>query len=134
MEGNLPENVLEAMLEAMPLEFSIVDKNDKVLAWNKHDSRLFKRPRSVVGNDVRNCHPKQSLDKVEVILEEMKAGKRDSASFWIDMKTGESEKAQKILIQYFALRDPDGNYLGCMEASQNIQMHRELEGQKRLLD
>ncbi len=36
MIGKLPENVLEAVLETVPLEFSVIDENEKVLAWNKH--------------------------------------------------------------------------------------------------
>ena len=64
MIGKLPDNVLEAVLETLPMEFSVLDADDKVLAWNKHDSRIFKRPEGVVGRDVKNCHPKRSLDKV----------------------------------------------------------------------
>jgi len=79
MIGKLNEKVLEALLETIPVDFSIVDENNKVLAWNKHDSRIFKRPVSVIGRDVRNCHPKKSLAMVERILEEMKSGKRNKA-------------------------------------------------------
>ncbi|MDD4308146.1 MAG: PAS domain-containing protein, partial [Thermoplasmata archaeon] len=120
MIGKLPEDVLNALLETLPFEFSVVDANDKVLAWNRHESRIFKRPESVVGKDVHNCHPKKSLDKVEKILAEMKAGKRESASFWIDLPIGPGKQLQKVLIEYYALRDSNGKYLGCLEASQNI--------------
>ena len=85
MIGQMDSNVLEVLLETLPVEFSIVDHNDKVLAWNKHETRIFKRPKGVLGRDVRNCHPKASLDKVEKILSEMKEGKRDKARFWIDL-------------------------------------------------
>ena len=85
MVGELDKNILEALLEIIPVEFSVVDKNDKVLAWNKHETRIFKRPKGAVGRDVRDCHPKGSLNKVEAILAEMKAGKRDKARFWIDL-------------------------------------------------
>jgi len=132
MIGKLPETVLEALLETVPFEFSVIDQNDKVLAWNKHDTRIFKRPAGVVGRDVRDCHPKKSLHKVEQLLEEMKAGTRDRARFWIDLSIG-GEK-QKVLIEYYALRDAEGRYLGCLEATQNIQELQSLAGEKRLLD
>jgi PAS domain S-box-containing protein len=132
MIGELPESVLNALLETIPIEFSIVDANDQVLAWNKHESRIFKRPVGVVGKSVQNCHPKKSLQKVEQILQEMKAGTRDKARFWIDL-TIDGEK-QKVLIEYYALRDAEGNYLGCLEASQNIQELQALTGEQRLLD
>ena len=134
MIGELDKNVLESLLEAIPVEFSVVDKNDKVLAWNKHETRIFKRPKGAVGRDVRDCHPKGSLNKVETILAEMKAGKRDKASFWIDLPMKDKDTPQKVLIEYYALRDAAGNYLGCLEASQNITDIQKITGQKRLLD
>jgi len=125
---------LNALLETIPVEFSVVDKNDKVLAWNKHETRIFKRPKGAVGRDVRDCHPKGSLNKVETILAEMKAGKRDSAQLWIDLPMQGKDTPQKVLIEYYALRDVAGKYLGCLEVSQNITDIQKITGQKRLLD
>ncbi len=133
MIGRLPEDVLDAVLETLPVEFSVLDANDEVLGWNKHESRIFKRPEAVVGRNVRNCHPKKSLDKVETILEEMKAGTRDKARFWIDLPLDHGEK-HKVLIEYYALRNKDGEYLGYLEASRDITDIQKLEGQQRLLD
>jgi len=132
MIGEVSKEVLEALLETIPVEFSLIDENDKVLAWNKHDTRIFKRPEAVIGRDVRDCHPKRSLDKVEKIISEMKEGTRDKAEFWIDMPI--DDKPEKILIQYFALRNKNGKYLGCLEASQRITHIQSLKGEKRLLD
>ena len=134
MIGKIDDKILESVLETIPVEFSIVDKNDKVLAWNKHETRIFKRPVGVVGRDVRNCHPKESLDMVEKILDEMKSGTREKARFWIDLKTDDDSEPQKIVIEYYALRDSDGNYLGCLEATQNVTEIQKISGQKRLLD
>jgi PAS domain S-box-containing protein len=134
MIGKLPEEILQAVLETVPLEFSVLDRNEKVLAWNKHSTRIFKRPEAVVGRDVRNCHPKKSLGKVEQIIQEMKAGKRNKARFYIDLPLGPNQEKQKVLIEYYALRDAQGKYLGCLEASQNIAELQKLSGEKRLLD
>jgi len=134
MIGKLNEEINEVVLETIPLEISIIDKDDKVLAWNRHETRIFKRPESVVGKNVRNCHPKKSLDKVEKIIEEMKQGKRDNAIFYIDLPIGTNQQKNKVLIQYFALRNKNGEYLGCIEASQNITPIQDIKGEKRLLD
>ncbi|MGD2248497.1 MAG: PAS domain-containing protein [Candidatus Methanofastidiosia archaeon] len=131
MIGKLPEDVLNALLETVPIEFSVLDQQDTVLAWNKHETRIFKRPESVVGRNVRDCHPKKSLHKVEQILNEMKDGTRDKARFWIDLTMDDG--THKVLIEYYALRDSDGNYLGCLEASQDITEIQGLTGERRLL-
>jgi DUF438 domain-containing protein len=132
MIGELGKEMLDVLLETLPLEFSLVDADNKVLAWNKHETRVFKRPKAVLGKDVRDCHPRKSLHKVEPIINEMRAGTRDKAEFWIDLEIG--GKKEKILIQYYALRDDGGRYLGCLEASQLLSHIQSLQGEKRLLD
>lgn len=132
MIGKIPKNLLEAILETIPVEFSVLDENDKVLTWNKHDTRIFKRPVAVIGRDVHDCHPKKSLHKVERLLSEMKKGTRDKARFWINLD--QESKKQKILIEYFALRDADGKYVGCLEVTQNITEIQQITGEKRLLN
>ena len=134
MIGKLKKELLDAVLEAIPAEISIIDAGDKVAGWNRHESRLFKRPLAALGMNVRQCHPKKSLAKVEQILQEMRSGKRDKAEFWIDLPIGEKGEKEKILIQYFALRGEKGKYLGCLEATQNISRIQKISGEKRLLD
>jgi PAS domain S-box-containing protein len=134
MIGKLDKTILDAILETIPIEFSVLDSEDNVLAWNKHETRIFKRPEAVIGKNVRKCHPNKSLEKVEKIISEMKNGTRDKARFWIDLPIGQDKKLNKVLIEYYALRDNDSNYLGCLEVSQNIDEIQKLKGEKRLLD
>jgi PAS domain S-box-containing protein len=128
MIENLNMEQLEGILEAIPVEISFVDENDLVRFWNKHETRIFKRPVSVVGKSVQNCHPKSSVDKVNQILLDFKSGKRNSAEFWINL--GE----RKVYIRYFAVRDKAGRYLGTLEATQDITEIKRIEGEKRLLE
>jgi DUF438 domain-containing protein len=86
MIENLSREQLAGILETIPIEISFVNENDLVRFWNKHEMRMFKRPVAVIGKSVQNCHPKQSVDKVNKLLSDFKAGKRDSAEFWIDLK------------------------------------------------
>ena len=128
MKGKVSENTLAYLLDALPFEFSFVDSEDRVQLFNKNGDRIFPRSESVIGLKVQKCHPHKSVDKVEKILEEMKAGEREHADFWINLKD------KKVQIRYFAVRDPDGKYLGCLEVSQDITEIQKLEGEKRLLD
>ena len=128
MIENLSREQLEGILEAIPVEISFVDENNLVKLWNKHETRIFKRPISVIGKSVQNCHPKQSVAKVNQILSDFKSGRKDSAEFWINL--GE----RKVYIRYFAVRDKAGRYLGTLEATQDITEIKKIEGEKRLLE
>lgn len=55
---------------------------------------------------VENCHPPESVHVVTEIFEDFRVGKRDTASFWIDLK------GQLVYIRYFAVRDGKGQYVG----------------------
>ena len=128
MIENLSIDQLKGILEAIPVEISFVDENDVVKFWNKHETRIFKRPAAVIGKSVQNCHPKHSVDKVNQLLSDFKYSKRDSAEFWINLDE------RKVYIRYFAVRDKDGKYLGTVEATQDITTIKKIEGEKRILE
>jgi len=132
MFDRMDESQVKAALETIPAEITVIDANDEVVAWNKHDTRLFHRPMTSMGLNFRKCHPAQSLAKVEQIVAEMKAGTRQKARFWIQAKVG--GERHMVLIEFFALRSEGGQYLGCMEVVQDVEDIRRLEGEKRLLD
>lgn len=127
--ASLPTSVVSHMLDSLPVELSFVDETDTVRYFNKVDEeKIFTRSLSVVGRKVQQCHPQKSVHLVNQIVEEMKAGTRDQASFWINF--GEAF----VHISYYAVRDTDGKYEGCVEMVHNIKPYRDLEGEKRLLD
>ncbi len=134
MIDRMSEEIVRAMLEAIPLETTVIDADDEVIGWNKHDTRLFHRPMTSMGLNFRECHPPESLAKVEQIVGEMRDGTRDKARFWIDLEVEKGAPRHKVLIEFYALRDPQGRYLGCMECTQDIQDIMALQGQRRLLD
>jgi len=128
----MDETLVKAAIEALPAEITVIDANDEVVAWNKNDTRLFHRPQTSMGLNFRKCHPASSLGKVEQIVAEMKAGTRQQARFWIRAKVG--GERHLVVIEFFALRGDSGEYLGCMEVTQDIEALRNLEGERRLLD
>jgi DUF438 domain-containing protein len=134
MIDRMSEAIVRAMIEALPVETTVIDANDEVIGWNKHETRLFHRPMSSMGLNFRECHPQESLARVEQIVKEMREGKRDKARFWINLTVEGYEQKHKILIEFYALRDAAGAYLGCMECTQDVQDIMELTGEKRLLD
>ena len=116
------------LFRTMPLDLTYVDENDKVIFYNRGEERVFPRSAGIIGREVKFCPPPKSVDQVLKILEEFKAGRQDTAEFWIQFK------GKFIHIRYFAIRDEERNYKGVIEMSQDVTEIRGLEGEKRLLD
>ncbi len=126
--GFLTPEQIRLLFNHLPVDITYVDENNKVRYFSTPEKRIFRRTNSIIGRDVKNCHPHESVHVVEQIVDAFRKGTKDKASFWIRMK------GEFILIQYFAVRDERGNYRGVVEVSQEITEIRELEGEKRLLD
>jgi DUF438 domain-containing protein len=125
--GSFTSKEIMAILNTVPLDMTFVDKDDKVKYFTQGSHRIFPRSRSIINRDVRLCHPPGSVDIVEKILEDFKSGKASHAPFWIQMI------GNFILIEYYALRDENGEYLGTLEISQDLTEARSLEGEQRIL-
>ncbi|MDF2676085.1 MAG: putative sensor protein [Bacillota bacterium] len=125
--GELNFEEIQMIFNALPVDMTFVDENNKVRYFTRPKDRIFPRSPAVIGRDVKNCHPPQSVHIVEEIIESFKNKEENTAKFWINVK------GKLILIQYFALRDNDGNYKGILEVSQDITEIKELNGERRLL-
>lgn len=125
--GELTFEQVLLIFNALPVDLSFVDENNKLRYFTRPKDRIFPRSPAAIGRDVRNCHPAKSVHIVEEIIEELRSGRRDKAIFWINLK------GRMILIQYFALRNDKGEYKGVLEVSQDITEIRALEGERRLL-
>ncbi len=147
--GALTLAQLDLLFRALPFDVTYVDENDRVRFYSEGE-RVFPRSPGAIGREVRNCHPPKSLAKVEEILAEFKAGTKDVAEFWIEMpasferreasarndepEAAEAVSSRFIHIRYFALRDADGAYKGCLEVVQDATHVRALQGQRRIVD
>ena len=119
---------LEALFLHLPIDITFVDANDKVAFFSHSPNRVFERNRSIIGRDVRMCHPPSSVNIVEQIIADFKSGKENKAVFWMSNFMG-----RFIYIEYSAVRDKENNYLGVVEVTQDITAMRKLEGDQRLL-
>ena len=128
MLEKLSTEKLEAIFDTLPIDVTFVDDTDTVRYYSKGDDRIFRRTPAVIGRKVQDCHPQQSLHKVEQVVSELKAGRRDVAEFWIDLK------GRKMYIRYFPVKDNKGKYIGILEVTQDITNLQKIKGEKRLLD
>ncbi len=126
--GELTVAQVDLLLTHLPMDVTFVDASDEVRYYSEGRDRLFPRSPGVIGRKVQNCHPPQSVHVVNRILEEFRAGHRDLAEFWIQMH------GRLIHIRYFAVRDRERRYQGCLEVTQDITGLKNLEGERRLLD
>ena len=125
--GTLSKEEIEAIFNTLPVDITFLDKEDTVRYFSQSKERIFPRTKAVIGLKVQQCHPQRSLHIVNQILEDFKNGRRDSATFWINLK------GRLIYIRYFAVQDKNGDYLGCLEVTQDITDIKNIEGEKRLL-
>lgn len=125
--GRFSVEELMAILNSLPVDLTFVDREDKVKYFSQGQERIFDRNRAILGRDVRMCHPPSSVHVVEQIISDFKSGKEDRCPFWIQMKD------KFIHIEYFALRNEKGEYLGTLEVSQDLTEKRKLSGEKRIL-
>lgn len=125
--GSFNAEELTAVLNALPVDITFVDKDDKVKYFSQTPDRVFQRNRAILNRDVRHCHPPASAHIVDKILDDFRSGRQSRAPFWINMK------GKMIHIEYFALRNDKGEYLGCLEVSHDVTYYRELEGEQRIL-
>jgi uncharacterized protein len=125
--GSFDATQLEAILNTIPFDVTFVDADDTVRYFSHGRERIFARTRAILGRKVQYCHPPKSVDTVERILADFRAGRQDHAHFWLTLG------GKFISIEYFAMHDPDGAYLGTLEVSQDLTAKRALDGDRRLL-
>ncbi|MBI2505777.1 MAG: DUF438 domain-containing protein, partial [Candidatus Latescibacteria bacterium] len=126
--GALTIEQLKGIFAALPLDLTFVDAEDRVRYFSESASRVFARPRTILGRKVQHCHPPSSVGVVEQILADFRAGRQDACSFWIDFK------GRFVQIRYFAVRSENGQYLGTLEVTQDLSEARSLQGERRLLE
>jgi PAS domain S-box-containing protein len=125
--GNLSHQEIEAIFNSLPFDLTFVDKEDTVRYFSQSKERIFARTKAVIGRKVQQCHPQKSLKMVNQILEDFKSGRRAVADFWLHLD------GRLVYIRYLAVRSETGDYLGCLEVTQDITNLKSIEGDKRLL-
>ncbi len=125
--GSLRAGDVLRILQVLPVDITLVDADNKVQFYSAGRDRVFPRSPAIIGRDVRQCHPPDSVHIVEKIVAAFRSGERSQADFWITLGD------RFIHIQYFALRSEEGQYAGTLEVTQDATDVRSLTGEQRLL-
>ncbi|MDF2547438.1 MAG: hypothetical protein K0R93_2336 [Anaerosolibacter sp.] len=126
-QGKLSLEQINLIFKHLQVDLSYVDENDIVKFYSDTKHRVFPRSPGVIGREVQNCHPRESVGTVEEIIRAFRAGEHDEAEFWLEIG------GKFIYIIYNAVRDEKGNFRGVLEMMQDVTRIRSLTGNQRLL-
>ena len=104
--GNLTIQQLTLMFSTLPVDVTFVDENDRVAFFSEGPDRVFARSKAIVGRKVQHCHPPKSVDTVNQILDDFRAGRQSVAEFWLEFH------GRFVHVRYFAVRDAGGRLPG----------------------
>jgi len=117
-----------ALFSTLPLDLTFVDADDRVAFFTEGPDRIFARSKAIIGRKVQHCHPPRSVETVDQILSDFRAGRQNVAEFWINFHD------KFVHVRYFAVRNSNGGYLGTVELTQDLTPLRALQGERRLLE
>jgi len=131
--GSMTLEQIALIFTHLPVDVTFVDDCNDVRFYSGGKNRISERTPDIIGRNVLNCHSPDSVQIVFKILEDFRAGTRDTAEFWIQTKPKDPD-SRFIHIRYFAVRNAQGKFYGTLEVTQDVTEIRELQGERRLLD
>lgn len=125
--GSLSHKELDLILNKLPLEITFVDKDHIVKYYdNGPEEKLLARTPSAIGRDMLNCHPPRVHETVKQLVHDLETGVKDSQQAWYKRDDGVF-----VFIDYIAIRDEEGSFLGILETVQDISKFTKLESDNR---
>lgn len=125
--GSLSHKELDLILNKLPLEITFVDKDHIVKYYdNGPEEKLLARTPSAIGRDMLNCHPPRVHETVKQLVHDLEIGVKDSQQAWYKREDGVF-----VFIDYIAIRDEEGSFLGILETVQDISKFTKLDSDNR---
>ncbi len=122
--GHMTVEQLIALLNTIPMEITFVDGEDFNRFFNE-GPKVFKRPHMAIDRDVFSCHPPKVEAMVRKVIDEFRAGTKDVVPIWME------KNGRTMYVQYMAVRDNSGKYLGTVELVQDMEFAKEhFQGKK----
>lgn len=113
--GRLSLKEIQQIFSTIPFELDLIDANDRFVWFSDQDNREHERKVASLNETIRECHPPKAVPAVEKIIQSFRDGTRDVVTkpSWTN--------GHRALIQYYALRDVDGHYLGTIEFTGSVE-------------
>lgn len=122
--GHLTIPQLTGLLNTIPMEISFIDA-DNINRFFNEGFKVFKRPEMAIDRDVFSCHPPKIEPMVRSIIDSFRSGQASRVHEWVE------KDGHLMLVQYMAVRDAQGTYLGTIELDQNMDLAREYFSKNR---
>lgn len=111
--GQLTVEMLSLLLGTVPAELTFVDAEDIVRFYSHREKRFFDRSPDILGRPVQSCHPVETRAAVDELLARLRRGE---AVVGYTLEKGK----RRISVRYFAVRDKEGRYRGCLEVVEDV--------------
>ena len=112
--GSLSIKEIQQIFNTLPFEIDFIDANDEFSYFSDKPNREHVRHTSEIGEPVQQCHPPKVWPIVKSIFDSFKLGTQDHVERCLPLN------GHKVWINYFAVRDENGKYLGTMEFTGNV--------------
>ena len=113
--GRLTLKEVQQIFSTNPFEIDLIDSTDHFAWYSDKPNREHVRNTASLGETVQECHPPMAVPAVMSIINSFREGKKDVVTrpLWMN--------GHRSLIQYYALRDINGHYLGTIEFTGNVE-------------
>ncbi|MGM9891366.1 NAD(P)H-dependent oxidoreductase [Limosilactobacillus sp.] len=113
--GRLSLKEVQQIFSTIPFEVDLVDSSDRFAWYSDKPNREHVRNVASLNEPVTECHPPKAVPIVMGIINSFRDGKKDVVTrpLWMN--------GHRSLIQYYALRDVDGHYLGTIEFTGSVE-------------
>lgn len=113
--GRLTLTEIQQIFSTIPFEIDLIDRTEHFAWYSNKPNREHVRHVEELGESVDECHPAFAQPIVHKILNSFRDGSKDSVSRPLMMH------GRWCLVQYYALRDVDGRYLGTIEFTGSVE-------------
>ena len=107
--GEINSKIIDDIFNALPGDITFIDENDVIRYYNLPRERLFACEPEIIGTTVQSCHSPETVPQIDEMLDKFKSGKSE-----VVISSAEVN-GKSVHIEYIAVRDSGGTYLGCLE-------------------
>lgn len=113
--GRLTLKEVQQIFSTIPFEIDLIDSTDHFAWYSDKPNREHVRNVASLGETVQECHPPMAVPTVMKIINSFRNGEKDVVTrpLWMN--------GHRSLIQYYALRDVNGHYLGTIEFTGSVE-------------